>query len=154
MLTGSSNFLTVPTISESLAGRAGLVEVWPFTRGEISGKPDRFVEHALAGPAAFGAYEPGRFSRPDLLARVCTVKCKFMTGIALYAGNDVLPFGDRFIAAPISSLWDTLDQAGPDGARDIPTLLVLLGGIPGGIPPSWRSVTRERGHQGGGVRCS
>jgi uncharacterized protein len=33
-----------------------------------------------------------------------TVKDKFMTGIALYAGNDVLPFGDRLIAAPISSL--------------------------------------------------
>jgi len=111
VLTGSSNFLTVPTISESLAGRAGLVEVWPFTRGEISGKPDRFVEHALAGPAAFGAYEPGRFSRPDLLARVCTVKCKFMTGIALYAGNDVLPFGDRLIAAPISSLCGTCEKS-------------------------------------------
>jgi uncharacterized protein len=30
---------------------------------------------------------------------------KFITGIALYAGNDVLPFGDRLLAAPISALW-------------------------------------------------
>jgi hypothetical protein len=29
VLTGSSNILTVPTIAESLAGRAGFVEVWP-----------------------------------------------------------------------------------------------------------------------------
>ncbi len=72
VLTGSSNFLTVPTISESLAGRAGFVEVWPFTRGEISGQPDRFIDRALTGPTAFGAYQPGRFSRRDLLERACT----------------------------------------------------------------------------------
>lgn len=72
VLTGSSNFLTVPTISESLAGRAGFVEVWPFTQGEITGKPDRFIDRALSGPSAFGAYQPGRFSRRDLLERTCT----------------------------------------------------------------------------------
>jgi uncharacterized protein len=31
---------------------------------------------------------------------------KFMAGIALYAGNDVLPFGDRLPAAPVCSLWE------------------------------------------------
>jgi len=31
---------------------------------------------------------------------------KFMAGIALYAGYDVLPFGDRFLAVPISALWE------------------------------------------------
>jgi uncharacterized protein len=72
VLTGSSNFLTVPTISESLAGRAGFVEVWPFTQGEISGKPDRFIDLALTRPAAFAAYQPSRVSRRDLLERACT----------------------------------------------------------------------------------
>lgn len=71
VLTGSSNFLTVPTISESLAGRAGFVEVWPFTQGEISGRPDQFIDRALMGAAAFAACQPGRFSRRDLLERVC-----------------------------------------------------------------------------------
>jgi uncharacterized protein len=72
VLTGSSNFLTVPTISESLAGRAGFVEVWPFTQGEITGRPDRFIDQALSGPAAFSGYQPGRsFGRRDLLGRVC-----------------------------------------------------------------------------------
>jgi hypothetical protein len=31
---------------------------------------------------------------------------KFMIGITLYAGSDVLPFGDRIIAALISALWE------------------------------------------------
>jgi uncharacterized protein len=71
VLTGSSNFLTVPTISESLAGQAGFVEVWPFTQGEISGKHDRFIDGAFEGPAAFSTYRPGPCSRHGLLERVC-----------------------------------------------------------------------------------
>ena len=31
---------------------------------------------------------------------------KFMAGIALYAGHEILPVGDRLIAAPISALWE------------------------------------------------
>ena len=72
ILTGSSNFLTVPTISESLAGRAGFVEVWPFTQGEINGSADKFVDRALTGPAAFMTYQPGIFDRRHLLETVCT----------------------------------------------------------------------------------
>lgn len=35
-----------------------------------------------------------------------TIGDKFTAGIALYAGNEVLPFGDRLLAAPISALWE------------------------------------------------
>jgi uncharacterized protein len=72
VLTGSSNFLTVPTISESLSGRAGFIEVWPFTQGEVSSKHDRFIDHALTGPTPFASYQPGRFNRRDLIERTCT----------------------------------------------------------------------------------
>ena len=37
LLTGSTNFLTVPTISESLAGRAALLRLWPLSRSELAG---------------------------------------------------------------------------------------------------------------------
>ena len=36
LLTGSTNFLTVPTISESLAGRAVIMQLWPLSQAEIS----------------------------------------------------------------------------------------------------------------------
>ncbi len=71
VLTGSSNFLTVPTISESLAGRAGFVEVWPFTQGELGGVSDSFVDRALSGAVAFGSCQPSPISRRNLLERVC-----------------------------------------------------------------------------------
>lgn len=70
VLTGSSNFLTVPTISESLAGRAGFVEVWPFTQGELKGVSDRFVDLLFAGIAGLADCRPGGISREELLERV------------------------------------------------------------------------------------
>ncbi len=71
VLTGSSNFLTVPTISESLAGRAGFVEVWPFTQGELHGSRDGFIDAVFAGPAALAAYQPPRADRRDIYERLC-----------------------------------------------------------------------------------
>jgi predicted AAA+ superfamily ATPase len=71
VLTGSSNFLTVPTVSESLAGRAGFVEVWPFTQGELEGRADRFVDSLFAGASSLTAYRPSNIARHDLLERVC-----------------------------------------------------------------------------------
>jgi predicted AAA+ superfamily ATPase len=71
VLTGSSNFLTVPGISESLAGRAGFVEVWPFTQGELAGVSDRFVDLIFTGVEALARYRPSGLGRDDLLGRVC-----------------------------------------------------------------------------------
>jgi hypothetical protein len=31
---------------------------------------------------------------------------RFVVGVALYAGDQVLPFGDRLLAVPISALWE------------------------------------------------
>ncbi len=39
LLTGSTNFLTVPTISESLAGRAAIVQLWPLSQSEVESMP-------------------------------------------------------------------------------------------------------------------
>lgn len=71
VLTGSSNFLTVPTISESLAGRAGFVDVWPFTQGELSGRVDGFVDAVLHDPASLHTWRPKRVDRRDMLQRLC-----------------------------------------------------------------------------------
>jgi uncharacterized protein len=50
VLTGSTNFLTLPTLSESLAGRAGLVQLWPFSEGELAGRPETFLQQAFDQP--------------------------------------------------------------------------------------------------------
>jgi predicted AAA+ superfamily ATPase len=50
ILTGSTNFLTVPTISESLAGRVDIVTLWPLSQGELSGGAEDFVDRAFEAP--------------------------------------------------------------------------------------------------------
>lgn len=71
ILTGSTNFLTVPTISESLAGRVDLLTLWPFSQGELHDGADGFVDRAFAGPAALLGHAGPVPSRDDYLERVC-----------------------------------------------------------------------------------
>ena len=69
ILTGSTNFLTVPNISESLAGRVQIFRLWPLSEAEIIGNHpteiDRWFE---GGPDPIPASE---LDRADYLARVC-----------------------------------------------------------------------------------
>jgi uncharacterized protein len=43
LLTGSSRFLTTAGLSESLAGRAAIIDLWPYTQGEAASSDPRAV---------------------------------------------------------------------------------------------------------------
>jgi predicted AAA+ superfamily ATPase len=47
LLTGSANILTLPTISDSLAGRVRYMRLRPFTTGELMGKKPSFFKRAF-----------------------------------------------------------------------------------------------------------
>jgi uncharacterized protein len=49
LLTGSANVLTLPQVSESLAGRMEIITLLPLGRSEILRRPPTFLENALAG---------------------------------------------------------------------------------------------------------
>ena len=49
ILSGSTRFLTVPTLSESLAGRVGFIDLWPFAMAERVGDPGNFCTRLFAG---------------------------------------------------------------------------------------------------------
>lgn len=72
LLTGSTRFLTVPTLSESLAGRAVFADLWPFTQGEAAGVRESFVERVLDGADAVRQLRPPPLSRGDYLRLVVT----------------------------------------------------------------------------------
>ena len=52
LLTGSANVLTLPQVSESLAGRMEIVSLLPLSRAETRGKQPTFLEKAFAGKLA------------------------------------------------------------------------------------------------------
>ena len=72
LLNGSADFLTVPAISESLAGRAAFLELWPFTQGELHGAPDGFLAQAFGDPDLLLTSEPSPLGMSDYLQRICT----------------------------------------------------------------------------------
>lgn len=48
LLTGSAAVLFVPSISESLAGRAEVLTLWPLSQGELEDRREQFVDKIFA----------------------------------------------------------------------------------------------------------
>lgn len=55
LLTGSTRYATLPAASQSLTGRAHVVEVWPFSQGELRGCTEHFVDRLFSDPIALAA---------------------------------------------------------------------------------------------------
>jgi len=49
LLTGSANVLTLPKVSESLAGRVELFTLFPLSQGELIGKKENFIDRSFSG---------------------------------------------------------------------------------------------------------
>lgn len=71
LLTGSTNFLTVPAIAEKLAGRVDIVPLWPLSAGEVAGGADSFVDRAFAMFSGLVGHTGEMPSRDDYLELVC-----------------------------------------------------------------------------------
>ena len=69
LLTGSTNFLTVPTISESLAGRVRIMHLHPLSEAELAGRPPAGIDRWFEQPARIDPGEPT--DRREYLERVC-----------------------------------------------------------------------------------
>jgi uncharacterized protein len=70
VLSGSTRFLTVPTLSESLAGRTVFVDLWPFAMAERVGVTGRFLDRLFDDPASLAGRVSG-WRREDYLRAVC-----------------------------------------------------------------------------------
>lgn len=69
LLTGSTDFLSVPTISESLAGRAAIMRLWPLSVAEIHRAPGSSLLAWFEGGVEPG--EVSQLTRSDYLRLVC-----------------------------------------------------------------------------------
>lgn len=72
ILSGSTRFLTVPTLSESLAGRAVFVDLWPFAVAESVGAPGDFCDLLFAGRDSYAGAGGSPWTREEYLGRICT----------------------------------------------------------------------------------
>jgi uncharacterized protein len=67
VLAGSSRFLTVPTLSESLAGRAAFVELWPFAAAERAGVTVDLATMLIDEPRQMLGADSSTWTRADYL---------------------------------------------------------------------------------------
>lgn len=70
LLTGSSRFLTVPRLSESLAGRVDLVDLWPLAQSELK-ESCAALSDRLFRPGDLRTQALPPASRADVFERVC-----------------------------------------------------------------------------------
>lgn len=67
VLAGSTRFLGDPTLHESLAGRAGVLEVLPFSESELAGTRGDFLDIAFSGGASDIQRRPLSTTREEYL---------------------------------------------------------------------------------------
>lgn len=70
ILSGSSRFLTVPTLSESLAGRAAFVDLWPLSMAEVTRGTADFALRAFRAPSGLLDAESS-WTRDQYMLAVC-----------------------------------------------------------------------------------
>jgi uncharacterized protein len=58
LITGSANLRRLPTVADALPGRVDYLTLWPFTQGELTGRPEDFLSRLFAGEVPVLADEP------------------------------------------------------------------------------------------------
>jgi hypothetical protein len=121
VLSGSSRFLTVPTLSESLAGRAVFIDLWPLSVAERTGGSTDFLTRVFAEPSAVAEQDSGwtRESYTDVLA-----DGGFPEVLPLTSPVARRAWYDSYVTTVINR--DISDFADIDKAHAIPRLLSLV----------------------------
>jgi uncharacterized protein len=137
LLTGSANVMTLPRLSESLAGRMEIIPLLPFSPGELAGHREGFVTRLFDG--TLGKAKPG-LTRNGLEHRL--VRGGFPEAIQR---TDDERRGAWF-AAYISTILqrDVRDLARVDGLHALPNLLKLLAARTSGLS-NLADVSRDAG---------
>jgi predicted AAA+ superfamily ATPase len=126
MLTGSAQILALHSLPDALPGRMEIIELWPFSQGEISDGPDRFIDAAFA----HGAHIDHRsdLRRRDYLERL--VVGGFPEAIRRNARRRAA-FFDGYLTTLIQR--DVLEIANIERYGDLLKLLSLLAGRAAGL---------------------
>lgn len=128
ILSGSTRFLLVPTLSESLAGRAGFVDLWPLATAERTGGSASFADRVFnESDGLLGATTPWR--RHDYLELM--VGGGYPEPIAIESGRARRAWYSGYLATVTSR--DIADFAQVHRGRALLQLLRLVAARSGGL---------------------
>lgn len=120
LLTGSADVMTLPTVSESLAGRIDVLTLWPLSQGELEKRPESFVDAAFGNRPPF----PVRFaqSRIDLLRRA--LKGGYPAALDRHDDQRRHAWFGSYVTTILQR--DVRDISNIEGLSDLPRLLSLI----------------------------
>jgi len=126
LLTGSANVMTLPRLSESLAGRMEVIPLYPFSAGELAGKREGFVRRLFDGTV--GKLKSGSVV-DDLAARL--VRGGYPEAIQRAAEDRRAAWFGAYISTILQR--DVRDLARVDALHALPNLLKLLAARAAGL---------------------
>ncbi|WP_327586525.1 ATP-binding protein [Nonomuraea sp. NBC_00507] len=121
ILSGSAQFLTVPKLSESLAGRAAFLDLWPFSMAERTSGPSDFCDLLFTDPASLRRTGPSPWTRADYLDLICVGSYPEVISMS---GRERWEWFESYLRAVISR--DVREFAHIQHGESIPRLLSLL----------------------------
>lgn len=126
LLTGSANVMTLPRLSESLAGRMEIIPLFPFSAGELAGRREGFVKRLFDGGIAKSKPAPAAGDLPARLAR---------GGYPEATQREAEGRRSAWFASYISTILqrDVRDLARVDALHSLPNLLKLLAARASGL---------------------
>ena len=126
LLTGSAQVLALRQLPDALPGRMEIVELWPFSQGEIDRCPDAFIDAAFAhGPALTRTSE---LRKRDYLERV--VRGGYPEAVRRSPRRRAA-FFDSYLTSLIER--DVRELAAIERRGDLRRLLALLAGHSGSL---------------------
>jgi predicted AAA+ superfamily ATPase len=126
LLTGSSRVLALRGLPDALPGRMEIIELWPFSQGEMVGAPDRFIDAAFRhGPALD---RNSNLRRKDYLERAAVGG--FPEAVRRSPRRRAA-FFDSYLTTLVER--DVLQVSNIERRGDLLKLLSLLGGRVGGL---------------------
>ncbi len=126
LLTGSANVMTLPRLSESLAGRMEIIPLFPFSAGELIGKREGFVKRLFDGTIA---KPKSNSARSDLAARL--VRGGYPEAVQRKTEDRRAAWFASYISTILQR--DVRDLARVDGLHALPNLLKLLAARASGL---------------------
>jgi uncharacterized protein len=126
LLTGSAQVLALRDLPDALPGRMEIIELWPFSQGEIERVPDAFIDAAFAhGPALT---RTSALRKRDYLERV--VRGGYPEAVRRSPRRRAA-FFDSYLTNLIER--DVKEIASIERRGDLRRLLALLAGRSGGL---------------------
>lgn len=120
LLTGSANVLTTPKVSESLASRMILHNLWPLSQGEIRGKKEKFIDWAFEGQKIPSCKNV--LTQRELATLV--VKGGYPRSISSTSQKDRVEWIKSYIDTILQR--DIRDISNIEGLKDLPNILAIL----------------------------